>query len=72
MSDAPTIRNAFFASVSRTVAQRAINRRMKRLRRDVHVLAIDLARANGTTFEHDLALLQRDIDAALAAARDDV
>ncbi len=62
--------NAFFESLSRTVAQRAFNRRLKRLHRRVRALALDMSLAHGTTFEHELALLQRDIDAVVAVATD--
>ncbi|KKM05560.1 hypothetical protein LCGC14_1752890, partial [marine sediment metagenome] len=48
--------NTFLLSLSRTVAQRHFNRRIKRLHRRVRALALELSLAHGTTFEHELSL----------------
>lgn len=58
-------RMEIIGGMTREQAQRYFDRRMAKVKREALRLALDLSRANGTTFEHELAKLQRDMKDAV-------
>lgn len=65
-------RDEIIDSLSRDQMVSYLDNRHREIARRAQELARDMAKAKGTTYEQELALIQRDVDEAVAAQRNEV